>query len=207
MHLKRKLEDPRIEGRKERVQSSWIANFLSQKRDLSIRPAPEVELTKDTYLRKFSEEFLSHPTQKDEKISENYLADDSYLGEFNMRFLDTTAVDVNNNDVNDNEGDDFASHDIDISVLVRNNSEGDVEASVSVEEKEGISTNNGKLRLFNLPYDLNPTDVINIALMHKIEFLSVILAIDSRTSLPSGQASVELAPHVNELNAIEVIGT
>ena len=43
--------------KKQRVSSSWLGNFLSQKRDLVVPIPPDCGLADDTYLREFSQQF------------------------------------------------------------------------------------------------------------------------------------------------------
>lgn len=181
MEMKRKLDESQIEvapQRRGRFQSSWITVFLSQKRELHVPPPPEVELTNDKYLREFSEGFLPNQNPEDEEIKSD--KDDDCV-------LDSTLYSTR--------------YPVDVIAPLQGNSIGDLE-----KEKEDISSiSNGKLRLFNLPYNLNKEDIVKTGLKHGFDFLSVIIDLDKRTSKPSGQASIELAPHVDMILAIEVI--
>jgi hypothetical protein len=181
MQMKRKLDESQIEvasQRKERVQSSWITGFLSQKRETNVPSPPEIELTNDKYLREFSEGCLPSQNPEDEEINsdedDNRVLDSAL---YSTRFL------------------------IDVIAPAQGNSIGGLE-----KEKEDISSiSNRKLRLFNLPYNLDKEDIMKTGLKHGFNFLSVIIDLDKRTSQPSGQASIELAPHVDMILAIEVI--
>jgi RNA recognition motif-containing protein len=178
MQMKRKLDESQIElasrGRRDRVQSSWITSFLSQKREMSILPPPEVELTNDKYLREFSEGCLRHQIGEDDEVNND--EDDDLI-------LDNTL----NSTMTLENG-------------IFENSTGYLET-----EKVDISSiSNGKLRLFNLPYNLNKEDIVKTGLKYGFNFLSVVIDLDKRTLLPSGQASIELAPHVDVILAVEV---
>jgi hypothetical protein len=182
MQMKRKVDESQIElasRRRDRVQSSWITGFLSQKREISILPPPEVELTNDKYLREFSEGCLRHQIGEDDEISSD--EDDDYI-------LDNTlnsTMSLENRIIDPLQG---------------NSTE------YSEAEKQDISSiSNGKLRLFNLPYNLNKEDIVKTGLKYGFDFLSVIIDLDKRTSQPSGQASIELAPHMDVILAVEVI--
>jgi hypothetical protein len=53
----------------QKVASSWLENFLAQKRDLIVPTPPDCELADDTYLREFSKQFTRSAADDDENPS------------------------------------------------------------------------------------------------------------------------------------------
>jgi hypothetical protein len=120
--------------KKQKVASSWLSNFLSQKREIETCVPPDSELANDAYLREFSMQF---------------------------KFIDTSVGVSDNSDVDDDQFD--APVDIEISVAVRDASlvvsavEG--EGEEEEREEEGAEVTNGKLKLFNLPFKIKEREV------------------------------------------------
>lgn len=120
--------------KKQKVASSWLSNFLSQKREIENCVPPDSELANDSYLREFSMQF---------------------------KFSDTSVGVSDNSDVDDDQFD--TPVDIEISVAVRDASlvvsavEG--EGEEEEREEEGAKVTNGKLKLFNLPFKIKEREV------------------------------------------------
>ena len=57
---------------------------------------------------------------------------------------------------------------------------------------------NGRIRLFNLPYAMDANLITLQAKKFGFEFTAVHIEIDQRSNLPSGSASVELAPGLDQ---------
>lgn len=62
------------------------------------------------------------------------------------------------------------------------------------EEEQLETIQSAKIRLFNLPYAMDANSITLQAKKFGIEFIAVHIEIDQRSNLPSGSASIELAP-------------
>ena len=63
---------------------------------------------------------------------------------------------------------------------------------------EVLKVPNGRIRLSNLPYTINEATIMMTGKKYGFDFIVVIIEIDQRTKLPTGSASVELAPGLDE---------
>jgi ribosomal protein L32 len=157
------------------VQSTWIANFLNQKRQACVVSPPSITVANDVYLRQFNNQFSSieaeeHDTSDVE--TETFIAVD--------KFYKTPENDL------------ILSPD---KILI-DPEDGSVVNPEILDDSLVIS--NIKLRLFNLPYSISETEITKIGLKHGFEFVSVTIEMDQRKLFPSGSASIELPPGLDK---------
>jgi hypothetical protein len=85
----------------------------------------------------------------------------------------------------------------------------DVECNVisiiTEESDEEYVLQNVRIRLFNLPYTMDANSITLNAKKFGIEFTSVHVEIDQKSNLPSGSASIELAPGIDESTAVQAL--
>lgn len=85
----------------------------------------------------------------------------------------------------------------------------DVECNViriiTKEPDGGYVLQNVRIRLFNLPYTMDANSITLNAKKFGIELTSVHVEIDQRSNLPTGSASVELAPGIDESTAAQAL--
>ena len=115
---------------KKQKASSWLENFLSQKRDLVVPIPPDCELADDTYLREFNLQFVRSKVEKEGAEKEEKDGDSS----------------------DDEEGNYNSFQSVEIAIVSRGGKE-------DVTEEEDEPQTSGKVRLFNLPYRIKEKDV------------------------------------------------
>lgn len=76
--------------KEQRVASSWLGNFLSQKRDLLVPVPPDHELADDIYLREFNLQFLRSSDRDNTDSDEDY--GKSSIGKVEVEIIPGTVV-------------------------------------------------------------------------------------------------------------------
>ena len=112
---------------------------------------------------------------------------DTYLRQFIKQFT---------NPVNFLDNDEFTSTSSSSTTNIDSTPDNFSEESAVALEVPAVP--NGRIRLSNLPYTINEATIAMTGKKYGFDFIAVVIEIDQRTKLPTGSASVQLAPGLDE---------
>ena len=126
------------------------------------------------------------------------VTDDTYLKDFCSQFRHNQVDHI----VSDNEDDEWIAN---LRSATRTSSilgEGSRKAEIPDNYEDLTIATNGQIRIFNLPYTIDTEKITRTGLKLGVAFLKVTIEICKTTNLPTGAASVELAPGVEAEAAV-----
>lgn len=119
---------------------------------------------------------------------------DTYLRQFIKQF--TNPVDFL-------EGDEYAPTSPSSTANIDTTADGLPDESAIVIKMPEVP--NGRIRLFNLPYTMTEATITMTGKKFGFDFIGVVIEIDQRTNLPTGSASIELAPGLDEKHVGQIL--